>query len=216
MTKKITYKELPDLLPIFPLPGVIVLPKGNLPLNIFEPRYISMVEDALGNNRIIGMIQPNPGSKKDNGLYPIGCASKIISFSETSDNRYLIELKGIIRFRIFKEVDTIRGYRNIIPVWESFKQDLSINSEKFNIDGLLELLKKYFNNNNINVDSEELHKVPADQIISAIPQICSFQNSEKQAILEAKTDKERVDVIISLLKMNLLDESENTTTDTIN
>ena len=216
MTKKITYKELPDILPIFPLPGVILLPKGNLPLNIFEPRYISMVEDALGNNRIIGMIQPNPGSKKDNGLYPIGCASKIISFSETSDNRYLIELKGIIRFRIFKEVDTIRGYRNIIPVWESFKQDLSINSEKFNIDGLLELLKKYFNNNNINVDSEELHKVPADQIISAIPQICSFQNSEKQAILEAKTDKERVDVIISLLKMNLLDESENTTTDTIN
>ena len=216
MTKKITYKELPDLLPIFPLPGVIVLPKGNLPLNIFEPRYISMGEEAFGNNRIIGMIQPNPGSKKDNGLYPIGCASKIISFSETSDNRYLIELKGIIRFRIFKEVDTIRGYRNIIPVWESFKQDLSINSEKFNIDGLLELLKKYFNNNNINVDSEELHKVPADQIISAIPQICSFQNSEKQAILEAKTDKERVDVIISLLKMNLLDESENTTTDTIN
>tara|TARA_Y100000589_G_scaffold318907_1_gene346904 strand:- start:548 stop:1198 length:651 start_codon:yes stop_codon:yes gene_type:complete len=216
MTKKITYKELPDILPIFPLPGVILLPKGNLPLNIFEPRYISMVEDALGNNRIIGMIQPNPGSKKDNGLYPIGCASKIISFSETSDNRYLIELKGIIRFRIFKEVDTIRGYRNIIPVWESFKQDLSINSEKLNIDGLLELLKKYFNNNNINVDSEELHKVPADQIISAIPQICSFQNSEKQAILEAKTDKERVDVIISLLKMNLLDESENTTTDTIN
>ena len=207
---------MPDILPIFPLPGVILLPKGNLPLNIFEPRYISMVEDALGNNRIIGMIQPNPGSKKDNGLYPIGCASKIISFSETSDNRYLIELKGIIRFRIFKEVDTIRGYRNIIPVWESFKQDLSINSEKLNIDGLLELLKKYFNNNNINVDSEELHKVPADQIISAIPQICSFQNSEKQAILEAKTDKERVDVIISLLKMNLLDESENTTTDTIN
>ena len=142
MTKKIIYKELPDILPIFPLPGVIVLPNGNLPLNIFEPRYISMVEDALGKNRMIGMIQPNPVSKKDNGLYPIGCASKIISFSETSDNRYLIELKGIIRFKIFKEVNTIRGYRNIIPVWESFKHDLSINSESFNIDNLLELLKK--------------------------------------------------------------------------
>ena len=215
MTKKIIYKELPDILPIFPLPGEIVLPNGNLPLNIFEPRYISMVEDALGNNRMIGMIQPNPGSKKDNGLYPIGCASKIISFSETSDNRYLIELKGIIRFRILKEIDAIRGYRNIIPRWEDFKDDLSINSENFNIDNLLELLKKYFNNNNINVDSDELHKVPASQIISAIPQICSFQNREKQAILEAKTDKERVEVIMSLLKMNLLDDSENTT-DTIN
>jgi len=215
MTKKIIYKELPDILPIFPLPGVIVLPNGNLPLNIFEPRYISMVEDALGKNRMIGMIQPNPGSQKDNGLYPIGCASKIVSFSETSDNRYLIELKGIIRFKIFKEVDTIKGYRNIIPVWESFKHDLSINSESFNIDSLLELLKKYFNNNNINVDSDELYKVPANQIISAIPQICSFQNNEKQAILEAKTDKERAEVIKSLLKMNLLDESENTS-DTIN
>ena len=140
MTKKIIYKELPDILPIFPLPGVIVLPNGNLPLNIFEPRYISMVEDALGKNRMIGMIQPNPGSKKDNGLYPIGCASKIISFSETSDNRYLIELKGIIRFKILKEVETIRGYRNIIPIWESFKHDLSLNSESFNIESLLELL----------------------------------------------------------------------------
>ena len=212
MTKKIIYKQLPDVLPIFPLPGVIVLPNGNLPLNIFEPRYISMVEDALGKNRMIGMIQPNPGSNKDNGLYPIGCASKIVSFSETSDNRYLIELKGIIRFKIFKELDTIRGYRNIIPVWDNFKHDLSINSESLNIDGLIELLKKYFNNNNISVDSNELHKVPANQIISAIPQICSFQNNEKQA---AKTDKERAEVIMSLLKMNLLDESENTT-DTIN
>ena len=215
MTKKIIYKELPDILPIFPLPGVIILPNGNLPLNIFEPRYISMVEDALGKNRMIGMIQPNPGSHKDNGLYPIGCASKIVSFSETSDNRYLIELKGIIRFKIFKELDTIKGYRNIMPVWDNFKHDLSINSESLNIDGLIELLKKYFNNNNISVDSDELHKVPANQIISAIPQVCSFQNNEKQAILEARTDKERAELIISLLKMELLDENENTT-DTIN
>ena len=215
MTKKIIYKELPGILPIFPLPGVIVLPNGNLPLNIFEPRYISMVEDALGKNRMIGMIQPNPGSQKDNGLYPIGCASKIVSFSETSDNRYLIELKGIIRFKIFKELDTIRGYRNIVPVWDNFKHDLSINSESLKIDGLIELLKKYFKYNNISVDADELHKVPANQIISAIPQVCSFQNNEKQAILEAKTDKERAEVIISLLKMDLLDESENTS-DTIN
>ena len=215
MTKKIIYKDLPDTLPIFPLPGVIVLPNGNLPLNIFEPRYISMVEDALRNNRMIGMIQPNPVSKKYNGLYPIGCASKIISFSETSDNRYLIELKGIIRFKIFKEIDASRGYRNIIPVWQSFKHDLSIKLENFNIDNLLELLKKYFNNNNINVDLDELYKIPSDQIISAIPQICSFQNNEKQAILEAKTDVERVEVIISLLKMSLSDEGENIN-DTIN
>ena len=170
---------------------MIILPNGNLPLNIFEPRYISMVEDALGKNRMIGMIQPNPESKKNNGLYPIGCASKIVSFSETSDNRYLIELKGIIRFKIFKEIDNIKGYRNIIPKWRDFKDDLNIKLDNFNIDSLLEQLKKYFNYNNISVDSDELHKIPTDQIITAIPQICSFQNNEKQAILEAKTDKER-------------------------
>ena len=215
MTKKINYKELPEILPIFPLPGVIVLPYGSLPLNIFEPRYISMVEDVLGNNRMIGMIQPNPASEKNNGLYPIGCASRIVSFSETSDNRYLIELKGVIRFEILKEINTIRGYRNIIPKWEGFKDDLNLKLQDININSLLEQLKKYFYNNNINVDSEELHKIPADQILSAIPQICSFQNNEKQAILEAKTDKERVNVIISLLKMSLVDEKENTS-DTLN
>ena len=215
MTKKTDYNELPEILPIFPLPGVIILPNGSLPLNIFEPRYISMVEDVLGNNRMIGMIQPNLGSKKHNGLYPIGCASKIISFSETSDNRYLIELKGIIRFKIFKEVNTINGYRNIIPKWKDFKNDLNINLQNINIDSLIDQLKRYFYNNNINVDSDELHKIPADQIVSAIPQICSFQSNEKQAILEAKTDKERIEVIISLLKMNVLDENE-TTNETIN
>ena len=215
MIKKIDYKELPETLPIFPLPGVIILPKGSLPLNIFEPRYISMVEDVLGNNRMIGMIQPNPASEKNNGLYPIGCASRIVSFSETSDNRYLIELKGVIRFEILKEINTIRGYRNIIPKWDGFKDDLNLKLQDININSLLEQLKKYFYNNNINVDSDELHKIPADQILSAIPQICSFQNNEKQAILEAKTDKERVNVIISLLKMSLVDEKENTS-DTLN
>ncbi len=215
MSKKINYKELPKVLPIFPLPGVIVLPHGNLPLNVFEPRYISMVEDVLGNHRMIGMIQPNSSSQTNNGLYPIGCASKIISFSETSDNRYLIELKGIIRFKVLKEANTIKGYRNIIPKWSDFKNDLSINLKNINIDDLLVQLKKYFYNNNINVDSDELHKMPAEQIISAIPQICSFQNNEKQAILEAMTDKERIEVIISLLRMNLSDENENIT-DTIN
>ncbi len=215
MSKKINFKDLPKTLPIFPLPGVIVLPHGNLPLNIFEPRYIAMIESVLGSHRMIGMLQPNPVSSDTYGLYPIGCAAKIVSFSETSDNRYLIELKGIIRFKFVKELENINGYRNIIPIWEDFKDDLNMNLKNINIDSLLEQLRKYFSTNNINVDSDELEKIPNDQIVSAIPQICSFQNNEKQAILEAKTDQERIDVIISLLKMNLLEESENNT-DTIN
>ena len=215
MTKNINFKDLPKTLPIFPLPGVIILPHGNLPLNIFEPRYVAMVEAVLGTHRMIGMIQPNPATSKINGLYPIGCAAKIVSFSETSDNRYLIELKGIIRFKLFKELETINGYRNVMPIWEDFKEDLDMNLQNINIDNLLEQLRKYFSANNINVDSDELEKISNDQIVSAIPQICSFQNNEKQAILEAKNDKERIEVIISLLKMNLLDKNENNT-DTIN
>ncbi len=206
MIKKIDFQNLPQVLPIFPLPGVIVLPYGNLPLNIFEPRYISMIEDVLGSHRMIGMIQP----KNNDDLYPIGCAAKIISFSETSDNRYLIELKGLIRFKVSEEITIRNGYRNVVPMWKNYKDDLKDNLEKLNINDLLEQLKKYFIINNINVDFEELAKIPNDQIVSAIPQICSFKNNEKQAILEAITHKDRVEVLISLLKMNLIDENEET------
>ena len=206
MIKKIDFQNLPQVLPIFPLPGVIVLPYGNLPLNIFEPRYISMIEDVLGSHRMIGMIQP----KNNDDLYPIGCAAKIISFSETSDNRYLIELKGLIRFKVSEEITIRNGYRNVVPMWKNYKDDLKDNLEKLNINDLLEQLKKYFIINNINVDFEELAKIPNDQIVSAIPQICSFKNNEKQAILEAITNKDRVEVLISLLKMNLIDENEET------
>ncbi len=209
MTKKIDFNILPKELPIFPLPGVIVLPNGNLPLNIFEPRYIAMIEDVLGTHRMIGMIQPTKGNHKEHDLYPIGCAAKIISFSETSDNRYLIELKGVIRFKIIKEIKNKNGYRNIVPDWNKYKNDLNPGLEEINIDDLLEQLRKYFTINNINVDFEELAKIPNDQIVSAVPQICSFKNNEKQAILEALSDRDRVEVLISLLKMNLIDDSDD-------
>ena len=208
MIKKIDFNNLPNILPVFPLPGVIVLPNGSLPLNIFEPRYISMIEDVLGSNRMIGMIQPKKISKTSNELYPIGCAAKIISFSETTDNRYLIELRGVMRFKIVKEANIKNGYRNVIPNWETYKSDLDTITEELNIENLLEQLKKYFIVNNINVDFGELAKIPNDQIISAIPQICSFKNNEKQAILEAISNKDRVEVLISLLKMNLIDDNE--------
>lgn len=201
-------KLLPKKLPIFPLPGAIVLPKGTLPLNIFEPRYISMVESVLGSHRIIGMIQPRGDTNKKN-VYPVGCAAKIIAFSETSDNRYLIELKGVIRFKVLEELNSIDGYRNIRPDWQIYEKDLNINYENVNMDGLLNQLKIYFNNNNMNVDFSEITKIPNEQIISAVPQICSFKPNEKQAILEAMTEKDRVEVLISLLKMNLSNEDEN-------
>ena len=205
MISQIDIKKLTQILPIFPLPGAIVLPNGNLPLNIFEPRYISMIESVLGSHRMIGMVQPH---KKDS-LYPVGCAAKIISFSETSDNRYLIELKGLIRFKIIKELKVTKGFRNIQPDWVTFNKDLYLNFEKVNILSLLNQLKVYFKNNNISVDFSEISKISNEQIIAAIPQICSFTPVEKQAILEAQTEQDILEVLISLLKMNLSGDNEN-------
>lgn len=205
MISKIDIKKLTQILPIFPLPGAIVLPNGNLPLNIFEPRYISMIESVLGSHRMIGMVQPY---KKDS-LYPVGCAAKITSFSETSDNRYLIELKGLIRFKIIKELEVTKGFRNIQPDWVFFNKDLYLNFEKVNILTLLNQLKIYFQKNNISVDFSEISKISNEQIIAAVPQICSFTPVEKQAILEAQSEQDILEVLISLLKMNLSGDNEN-------
>ncbi len=200
MKKKINFKNLPTTLPIFPLPGAILLPHGNLPLNIFEPRYVAMIEDALGKDRIIGMIQPKIDNNSDT-LYPVGCAGRITSFSETSDSRYLIELEGVIRFKIKKEINLKDGYRNVIPNWNPYIADLENIAENLNINDLLKELRIYFEKNSINVDFNELSKISIEHILAAIPQICSFNTTEKQAIIEAQTEHDRVDVITSLLKM---------------
>ncbi len=202
MAKTFKIQELPKILPIFPLPGAVLLPQGTLPLNIFEPRYVSMIERVLGGDRFIGMIQPlNKKNKEKDTLYPVGCAGKIMSFTETNDNRYLIELEGIIRFKIKKECEKIEGYRNIIPEWETYSKDLETINENLDISKLLEELKVYFKKTNINVDYEELSKISSHHIIASVPQICSFKENEKQAVLEAKTHKDRIEVLTSLLKM---------------
>ena len=211
MIKKYYINELPNILPIFPLPGAVLLPQGTLPLNIFEPRYVSMVEKVLGADRFIGMIQPISSKIKEKGnLYPVGCAGKIMSFTETNDNRFLIELEGVIRFKIKKECEEVDGYRNIIPEWKTYANDLEISNQELDISPLLTELKLYFKKTNINVDYEELSKVSSQHIIASVPQICSFKENEKQAVLEANTYYDRMKVLISLLKMySTSNESES-------
>ena len=210
MIKNFSKSDLPHTLPIFPLPGAVVFPFGNLPLNIFEPRYIAMIESVLSTHRFIGMIQPvvhqNKNEKK---LYPVGCAGKIISFTETSDSRFLIELSGILRFKIKKELTLIKGYRRIEPDWNPFLNDLKNDYHLLNLSTLLMELKKYFDKNSINVDLNEISKISNEQILASIPQICSFKVLEKQAILEATTLQDRVDVLTSLLRMYTLEGNEN-------
>tara|TARA_E500000178_G_C16982907_1_gene736721 strand:- start:983 stop:1633 length:651 start_codon:yes stop_codon:yes gene_type:complete len=209
MTKKYKKSELPTTLPVFPLPGAIILPFGSLPLNIFEPRYVAMIEAVLGGHRMIGMIQPitSMENQSDN-LYPVGCAGKIISFTETADGRFLIELNGILRFRVKKEIGLINGYRNIVPNWDPYIGDLKEEVENIDISELLKQLRIYFEKNNINVDFSEISKISAEQILASVPQICSFKQNEKQAILEAISWTSRVEVIVSLLKMYSSDKSD--------
>ena len=210
MIKNFSKSDLPVNIPIFPLPGAVVFPFGTLPLNIFEPRYIAMIEAVLGSHRMIGMIQPIPNqSKESKSLYPVGCAGKIISFTETSDSRFLIELAGTLRFKLKKELSLLKGYRRIEPDWTPFLGDLKNDYHLLNLNELLIVLKKYFDKNNINVDLNEISKISNEQILASIPQICSFKVVEKQAILEANSLQDRVDILISLLRMYTLEGNDN-------
>ncbi len=210
MIKSFSKSDLPDDIPIFPLPGAVVFPFGTLPLNIFEPRYIAMIEAVLGSHRMIGMIQPVPNqSKESKRLYPVGCAGRIISFTETSDSRFLIELAGTLRFKMKKELSLLKGYRRIEPDWTPFLGDLKNDYHLLNLNELLIVLKKYFDKNNINVDLNEISKISNEQILASIPQICSFKVVEKQAILEANSLQDRVDILISLLRMYTLEGNDN-------
>src|SRR5438046_6069315 len=146
---------LPDTLPIFPLTGVLLLPRGRLPLNIFEPRYLAMTRDALAGERLIGMVQPSdPAASGSNPpVYPTGCAGRITSFSETEDGRFLITLTGISRFRIREELPLLEGYRRVVPEWREFAGDLHAQGEpSFHRERALRRLRGYFQH----------HTVPAE------------------------------------------------------
>ena len=162
-------KNLPNIIPIFPLEGALLLPGGILPLNIFEPRYISLVDSIIGEHRLIGMIQPL--EKNNDNLYPIGCAGRITSLTETEDNRYLIELTGLLRFKIVEEKKGIEGYRLISPNWEIYKLDLNPPDESL-IDRteLLAEIKKYFIRNKIDANMGDISSASLHQLVATFSQ----------------------------------------------
>ncbi|HEY8189402.1 MAG TPA: LON peptidase substrate-binding domain-containing protein [Micavibrio sp.] len=196
---------LPDEIPVFPLSGVLLLPRGSLPLNIFEPRYLAMVDDALKTNRLIGMIQPRAGDD----LFQTGCAGKISSFTETDDNRYLITLKGISRFRIAGELPPVKGgYRRALADWSDFRKDIDPAGE-LNIDRgkLTDLLRSYFDMEGMNCDWDAIENASDDRLITCLSMVCPLNAGEKQALLEAPCCKTRADLFIALLEMATRDSS---------
>jgi Lon protease-like protein len=200
---------LPDTLPIFPLTGVLLLPRGRLPLNIFEPRYLAMTRDALGGERLIGMVQPNEPQQDNRGggatkppVYPIGCAGRITSFSETDDGRYLLTLTGVSRFRIRDELPLLSGYRRVVAEWQPFAHDVETPSgTEFDRDRFIRGLKGFFTQRQISADWEAIEKAAGEHLINSIAMLCPFAPSEKQALLEAPDLDERARLLIALVEM---------------
>ena len=195
--------KLPRIIPIFPLNGALLLPNGNLPLNIFEPRYINMVDYAMKNEKMIGMIQENPKSPKRNNLYDIGCLGKITQYNETNDGRYLINLSGIVRFKFLNEISTIEKYRKLEVDYSHFKEDFIDNFKTcFNKEKFLKAAKYYLSINNIEVDWNLIKKVDQTILVTTLASICPFTNAEKQMLLECSNTDEIPKTMLNLFKMS--------------
>jgi Lon protease-like protein len=195
--------------PIFPLAGVLLLPRGKLPLNIFEPRYLAMVEDALSGNRMIGIIQPSDPLSRASvpPVYPIGCAGRITSFSETDDGRCLITLTGVCRFETVRELPIVRGYRRVDVSWERFAADLEEPGPAlFDRARLVEGLRTYFKIPGISANWDAIESTPDERLITSLAMICPFEPSEKQALLECGSLSERASMMIAIIEMSVLDK----------
>ena len=200
---------LPDILPIFPLTGILLLPRGRLPLNIFEPRYLAMTRDALGGARLIGMVQPSDPQDDNRGgggpnppVYPVGCAGRLTQFSETDDGRYVITLTGVSRFRIREELPPLDGYRRVVPDWQPFAHDRERPGKpEFDRERLVRGLKVYFAQRQIQADFEAIEKAPGEYLVTSLAMACPFAPSEKQALLEAADPDERARLLTTLVEM---------------
>ena len=210
-------EDLPNIIPIFPLSNFIIFPKTTVPLNIFEPRYIEMINDSMRSNKIIGMIQPkNIKNELSNApqLHQIGCLGKIISFKETEDGRYLIDLKGIIRFKITKEVIPNKLYRSCQVDYENFLNDLSTKKEdlKFSdLELIFKDLRLLFEKRGFVINWKALEKQSLDETINALAMASPFSIEEKQVLLEAVSLDLRKNKIAEILSTYTFDEYNNTT-----
>ena len=200
--------DLPTAFPIFPLSGALLLPHGRLPLNIFEPRYLALTDDALAAGRMFGMIQPDrdkPQGATGPALFRIGCLGRIASFSETEDGRYLIALTGLLRFAVAEELAPKHGYRRIRADLARFADDLDPPGKLpgFDRPALLTALRIYFTQRGIEANWEAIGGMGDDTLITTISMVCPFEPAEKQALLEAGTPSERAAALAALLQMDI-------------
>lgn len=200
------FEDLPAEIAVFPLPGALLLPRARLPLNIFEPRYLAMTADALGNGRVFGMIQPQPGAARGPcgpGLYTVGCLGRLSSFAETEDGRFLVTLTGVIRFRVAGELAMVRGYRRVRADYGPFRADLDLAEDGPAVDrtALTGALRPFFRARGIDVNWESVERTSDEMLVLTLCMVCPFEVAEKQALLEAETAAARAQMLIALLQM---------------
>jgi Lon protease-like protein len=211
MTGMIKASDLPETIPVFPLPGALMLPRARLPLHIFEPRYLAMIEDCMKTpQRLIGMIQPRPtpgpGAGGERKLQAIGCAGRLTGFSETEDGRYMITLTGISRFRVREEVQGFTPYRRCSVEWTPFARDLSREEEVdagFDRVRFLALLGRYLSAMNLSTDWESLKEAETELLINSLSMLCPFSLEDKQALLEAPSLTTRRETLVTLIEFAL-------------
>jgi Lon protease-like protein len=201
--------DLPPVIPVFPLAGALLLPRGQMPLNIFEPRYLAMVDDALvDRHRLIGMIQPDsahPGPEEKPNLYRIGCVGRITQLAETGDGRYLLELTGIARFRIEEELTVLTAYRQCRVSYQPFADDFVARKgeDAVNREELLKTLADFLKANELKADWDGIEKAPNEALVNALAMMSPYGAAEKQAMLEAQDLKIRAEILVALTEMEL-------------
>ena len=208
------FEDLPLEFAIFPLPGVLLLPRGRLPLNIFEPRYVAMIGDAFASGRMFAMIQPDgtqPETSNGPALHRVGCLGRLTSFSETDDGRYLITLTGLIRFSIASEIDVRRGYRRVIGDFSRYQADMNESGGALiDRDSILAALRGYFTHRGIEPNWDAINRLPDEAVVVTLAMICPFEPIEKQALLEAHTEGERAETLLALLRMGAAETGGST------
>ena len=208
--RHVTAETLPNTIPIFPLPGAVLLPHGRMPLNIFEPRYLNMIEDALAHGRFIGMIQPYDESDErqiadGTAIYNVGCIGRIIEFAETEDGRYVITLEGVTRFRVAKELDLLDGYRRVVPDYSDYLDDVD-NSDDLSIpvlqdrEQLMDTMQRYFDHKGISADMDSIDEAPDTILVTSLAMSCPLDPRDKQALLECPDTYERGQLLNSLFE----------------
>jgi uncharacterized protein len=201
--------DLPDVIAVFPLAGALLLPRGQLPLNIFEPRYLAMIDDTLrSGHRLVGMIQPDaahPGPEHRPNLYSVGCVGRITQIAESGDGRYLLQLTGIARFRIEEELDSDRPYRQCRVSYAPFADDFKARKGEDEVDrkGLLRALSDFLKANDLKADWEGIENAPNEALVNALAMMSPYGSAEKQALLEAPDLKTRAQILIAVTEIEL-------------